>query len=93
MADMQGLLRHDCFVPILLQKSGARDRVVWRFVRNGDLNAAGLDAQLQRSRCTELLPVAVAQPVTRAASGSERWQLKQTRPGRLVDHAVEVDRA
>src|SRR4029077_16511121 len=53
-----------------------------RFLRNSN-----------STRCTELLPVAVAQPMTRAAAGSERWQLEQTRPGRLVDHAVEVDRA
>src|SRR5215208_6766884 len=37
--------------------------------------------------------VAVAQPTTRAAAGSERWQQGQTRPGHLSVHAVEADRA
>jgi hypothetical protein len=37
--------------------------------------------------------VAVSQPATRAAAGSGRWQQAQTRPGRLVVHAIEADRA
>src|SRR5438034_11738395 len=37
--------------------------------------------------------VAAAQPTTRAAAGSGRWQQGQTRPGHLAAHAVEADLA
>ena len=80
---------------ILLQKSPVTDDVDLAI----SLGATGFGPRPRRSlrnsyatQYTEPERVAVAQPMTRAAAGSERWQLEQTRPGRLVDHAVEVDR-
>src|ERR1700710_2069235 len=77
---------------ILLQKSAARDwpvgpdarlrRVARRALRNSNA-----------TRYTEPVSVAAGRPAMRAVANSEQWRLEQTRPGHLVDHVVEVDRA
>jgi hypothetical protein len=84
------------FWPILLQKSAVTDDVVRPF----QLGRRGLVPRRRRSlrnsyatQYTEPERVAVAQPAIRAAAGSEQWRPEQTRPERLVDHAIEVDRA
>jgi hypothetical protein len=83
-------------VPILLQKSAVTDDVVRPF----HLGRRGLVPRPRRTlsnfyatQYTEPQRVAVAQPAMRAAVGSEQWRPEQTRPERLVDHAVETDRA
>src|SRR6478609_948212 len=45
------------------------------------------------TRCRGPQRVAAERPATRAAACSGRWQQEQTRPERLVVHAVEADRA
>jgi len=45
------------------------------------------------TRCTELEQVAAERRAMQVAVGSGRWPPERTHPGRLGDHAVEVDRA
>src|ERR1700737_4899240 len=91
-----GALANVRFAPILLQKSVEPDDVTRPF----HLGRRGLVPRPRRSprhfyatQYTEPERVAVAQPAMRAAVDSEQWRPEQTRPERLVDHAVEADRA
>jgi hypothetical protein len=95
-ADIVRLSRRVRFVPILLRKSAVTDDVVRPFYlgRRGLAPDPGaLYATATATQYTEHEQVAVVQPAMRAAVGSEQWRPERTHPGRLVGHAVEVDRA
>jgi len=71
-----------------------------RWVGGHPVNVGGFDpptlaalGNFDATQCTEPEREAVVRPAPRTFVGSERWQPEQTRPVRLVDHAVGADRA